>query len=48
VCKKGGRFYRFRFWSDPQEVDISDTAFDRWANSTERRVLLAEFMKEVK
>jgi hypothetical protein len=48
VCKKGGRLYRFRFWSNPQMVDISDTAFDRWANSTERSVLLGEFMKEVK
>lgn len=45
VCKKGNRFYRFRFWSHPQEVDVSDTDFDRWANSTERTVLLDEFMK---
>jgi hypothetical protein len=48
VCEKGGRLYRFRFWSNPQMVDMSDTNFDRWANSTERSVLLGEFMKEVK
>lgn len=37
VSEYRGRVFRWRWWSDPQEVDIScpKEDFDRWANSTD-------------
>lgn len=48
VAKRQGRLYRFRWWAETFEVDISCPVeeFDRWANSTDRTISLSEFFGE--
>ena len=50
VVKYRNRLYRFRYWNDPFVVDVSCPVgeFDRWANSVERTITFAEWLRENK
>lgn len=48
TLKRGNRLYRVKFKKG--EVDISEPieAFDRWANSIEKSMLIPDFMEDWK
>lgn len=48
VAKRGGRRYRFRWWSEDFMCDVSCSwlDFDRWANSTEKKIPIDQALRE--
>ena len=50
VCTKKNRFYRFRYWAQPEFfVDISCPVneFDRWANSVDQVINFYNFIENM-
>ena len=54
TARRGSRRYRFRYWGTPSTgdsafvVDVScqDQQFDRWANSVEKTMTIAEWLAD--
>lgn len=44
--RRGSRRFRLRYQTTVAVVDVADTNFDRWANSTKETLTLAQFMEQ--
>jgi hypothetical protein len=46
--RMGGKYFRFRWWSEDSTVDVcyNINGFDRWANSTDERISLKEWVNK--
>ena len=45
-CRAHGRRYRVRWHAGTVDIGETYDSFDRWANSTERTLLIEEFVQE--